>query len=297
MHSTDSPTDNHKRKRQRMYANLALLLVALLWGTTFSISKYAFAYLTPLYMIAIRFTIGVAIMCLCFWKKISKITVQDLKGGAIVGTIFFIAFVTQLIALQHTEAGKQAFLAATYVVMAPFLYWIIYKKRPDFRTLSGAFVCFLGIALLTLNKTFQISFGDGLTLFSSLFFALHIMSNGYFVEKQDPVVLSTVQFAVVAIISWGCAFFFEPFPKTIAFEGVVSVLYLGIFCTGLAYFLQTAAQRYTLATHAAIILSLESVFGILLAVIMLGELFTLKMLIGCITIFVAILITELRPAS
>nr|MBP8763631.1 DMT family transporter [Acetoanaerobium sp.] len=259
--------------------------------------KYAFAYFTPVYMIAFRFTIGVLAMCIFFWKKISKITLKDLKGGIIVGIIFFIAFVTQLIALQYTEAGKQAFLAATYVVMAPFLYWIIYHKKPDFRTLAGAFICFLGIGLLTLNASLSISFGDGLTLFSSLFFALHIMFNGYFVEKQDPVILSTVQFAVVAIISWIFAFFFEPFPTAIGFEGIASVLYLGIFCTGLAYFLQTAAQRYTLATHAAIILSLESVFGILLAVVMLGEVFTLRMLMGCIAIFGAILITELRSSS
>ena len=295
MHLNNLSTE--ELKKRRLYSNLALFLVAFLWGTTFTVSKYAFAYFTPVYMIAFRFTIGVLAMCIFFWKKISKITLKDLKGGIIVGIIFFIAFVTQLIALQYTEAGKQAFLAATYVVMAPFLYWIIYHKKPDFRTLAGAFICFLGIGLLTLNASLSISFGDGLTLFSSLFFALHIMFNGYFVEKQDPVILSTVQFAVVAIISWIFAFFFEPFPTAIGFEGIASVLYLGIFCTGLAYFLQTAAQRYTLATHAAIILSLESVFGILLAVVMLGEVFTLRMLVGCITIFGAILITELRPSS
>ena len=295
MHLNNLSTE--ELKKRRLYSNLALFLVAFLWCTTFPVSKYAFAYFTPVYMIAFRFTIGVLAMCIFFWKKISKITPKDLKGGIIVGLIFFIAFVTQLIALQYTEAGKQAFLAATYVVMAPFLYWIIYHKKPDFRTLAGAFICFLGIGLLTLNASLSISFGDGLTLFSSLFFALHIMFNGYFVEKQDPVILSTVQFAVVAIISWIFAFFFEPFPTAIGFEGIASVLYLGIFCTGLAYFLQTAAQRYTLATHAAIILSLESVFGILLAALMLGEVFTIRMLMGCIAIFGAILITELRPSS
>lgn len=283
--------------RKRLYADLALLVVAILWGTTFSVSKYAFEYLTPLYMIAIRFTIGVAIMSLIFWKKVSKIRLEDLKGGIIVGIIFFIAFVTQLIALQYTEAGKQAFLAGTYVVMAPFLYWMLHKRRPDNRTLLGAFVCFLGIGLLTLNASLSISFGDGLTLFSSLFFALHIMSNGYFVEKQDPVILATVQFGVVAVLSTAGAAIFEPFPSSIAPAGVWSVLYLAVFCTALAYFMQTVAQRYTLSTHAAIILSLESVFGVLLAVVMLGEIFTFRMLIGCIAIFAAILITELRPES
>ena len=100
-------------KKKRLYSNLALLLVAFLWGTTFAVSKYTFAYFTPIYMIAFRFTVGVIAMCIFFWKKISKITIKDLRGGIIVGIIFFITFVTQLIALQYTEAGKQAFLAAT----------------------------------------------------------------------------------------------------------------------------------------------------------------------------------------
>lgn len=280
--------------RKRLYADLALLVVAILWGTTFSVSKYAFEYLTPLYMIAIRFTIGVGIMSMIFWKKVSRIKLEDLKGGTVVGIVFFIAFVSQLIALQYTEAGKQAFLAGTYVVMAPFLYWAIHRRRPDNRTMLGAFVCFIGIGLLTLNSSLSISFGDGLTLFSSLFFALHIMSNGYFVEKQDPVILATVQFGVVAILSWVFAGIFEPFPSNMAPAGVWAVLYLAVFCTALAYFLQTVAQRYTLSTHAAIILSLESVFGSLLAVVMLGEVFTFRMLLGCIAIFTAILITELK---
>jgi drug/metabolite transporter (DMT)-like permease len=86
-------------------------------------------------------------MCIFFWEKVSKMKKKDWASGSIVGIISYIEFITQLIALQHTSAGKQAFLAGTYVVMAPFLFWIIYKKKPDIRTFIGAIVCFVGIGL------------------------------------------------------------------------------------------------------------------------------------------------------
>ncbi|WZL72969.1 DMT family transporter [Clostridiaceae bacterium 35-E11] len=280
--------------KTRLYADLTLLVVAFLWGTTFVASKHALSYATPLFIIAIRFILAFIVLAVVFRKKIMVQQRSDLKGGIIVGTILYIAFVTQMIALQYTSAGKQAFLAGTYVVMAPFLYWLISKKKPDRRSFIGAVVCFVGIGLLTVNTTFRMGFGDSLTLFSSLFFAAHIISTGYFAEKQDTIILTVVQFGAVAILSLISALVFEPFPTNLALNGIVSMVYLGLFCTCIAYFLQTVAQKYTISTHAAIILSLEAVFGSILSVILLGEAFTLKMVFGCIAIFAAILITELK---
>jgi len=286
-----------KTRKTRLLADLVLLLVAFLWGTTFVASKAVLAYFTPLWIIAIRFCIATAFMGLIFHKKIPKIEKGDLKAGGVVGIVLFIAFVTQLIGLQYTTAGKQAFLAGTYVVMVPFLFWMIYKKRPDGRAFIGAFVCFLGIGFLTLNETFTMGFGDGITLFSSVFFAGHIMVNGYYAQKRDVVILSMLQFGTVAILSLVAALIFEPLPKALTTEGVVGILYLAILCSAVAYFLQTVAQKYTISTHTSLLLSLESVFGSLLAVMILGESFTFKMVVGCAAIFGAILISELRPAE
>ena len=284
-------------KKKALYADLILLLVALLWGTTFVGGKYALNYFTPLYIISIRFIMAFTMMALGFKKEFKTLTKKDLKGGIIVGTVLFIAFATQLIALQYTEAGKQAFLAGTYVVMVPFISWWLHKKKPDNSSFVGAFICFLGIGLLTLNESLTIGFGDSLTLFSSLFFAGHIISNGYFVDEIGPVKLTIVQFGTVAVLSTVSALILEPFPTQIAPNGIFAVLYLGILCTGVAYFLQTIGQKYALSTHTAIILSLEAVFGSILALIVLGEVFTFKMVLGCISILAAILIIELKGTS
>lgn len=284
-------------KKKAVYADLILLLVAFLWGTTFVGGKYALNYFTPLYIIAIRFILAFSMMAIGFRKELKTLTKKDIKGGAIVGTILFIAFATQLIALQYTEAGKQAFLAGTYVVMVPFISWWLHKKKPDNSSFLGAFICFLGIGLLTLNASFSISFGDSLTLFSSLFFAGHIISNGYFVDDIGPVKLTIVQFGTVALLSSVSALIFEPFPTNVEANGVYALLYLGVLCTGVAYFLQTIGQKYALSTHTAIILSLEAVFGSILALMILGEVFTFKMLLGCASILAAILIIELKGSS
>lgn len=283
--------------RKRIFADLTLLLVAFLWGTTFVASKFTLDYITPLFIIAIRFIIAFLIMSLVFRKEFINIKKSHIFGGAVVGSILFIAFATQLIALQYTDPGKQAFLAGTYVVMVPFIAWALNKKRPDNRSFIGAFICFLGIGLLTLNGSFTMSYGDSLTMFSSLFFAGHIISTDFFVKKISPVKLTIVQFGTVALLSTIFALLTEPFPSNIEMNGIYAVLYLSVLCTAVAYFLQTIAQKYTISTHTAIILSLEAVFGSILSVIIMKEIFTIKMVIGCISILAAILIIELKGSS
>jgi drug/metabolite transporter (DMT)-like permease len=281
-------------KRKRIYADLILLVVAFLWGTTFAGGKYALNYFTPLYIIAIRFIMAFFMMAVAFRKDFMALKRRDIVGGVVVGTILFIAFATQLVALQYTEAGKQAFLAGTYVVMVPFISWRLNRKRPETTSFIGAFICFMGIGLLTLNESLTIGFGDGLTLFSSLFFAGHIISNGHYVDDIGPVKLTLTQFGTVAVLSTIAALIFEPLPTSVAPNGIFAVLYLGVLCTGVAYFLQTIGQKYALSTHTAIILSLEAVFGSVLALLLLGEVFTFKMVLGCASILAAILIIELK---
>ena len=284
-------------KKKTIYADLILLVVAFLWGTTFVGGKYALNYFTPLYIIAIRFIMAFSMMAVAFRKDLMTLTKKDIVGGAVVGTILFIAFATQLVALQYTEAGKQAFLAGTYVVMVPFISWRLKRKRPETSSFVGAFICFMGIGLLTLNESLTIGFGDGLTLFSSLFFAGHIISNGHYVDDIGPVKLTITQFGTVAVLSTLSALIFEPLPTSIEPNGIFAVLYLGVLCTGVAYFMQAIGQKYALSTHTAIILSLEAVFGSVLALFVLGEVFTFKMVLGCMSILAAILIIELKGGS
>lgn len=282
------------KRLSRFQADLILLLVAVLWGTTFVTSKLALNTLSPIAIIALRFILALALMVILFRKELKHITKSDLIGGGIVGLMLFTAFFTQLFALKFTDPGKQAFLAGTYVVFVPFILWALTKVRPSGRSFIGVLLTFIGIALLSLNGSQTLSFGDSITLLSSVFFAGHIIATSYFVKKSTPIRITVVQFATVALLASVITIFTDSIPKTMDLNVAVSILYLGIVCTGIAYFLQTYGQKYGKTTHTAIILSLESVFGSLLSMIVLHEVFTLKMVMGSALILIAILVTELK---
>ncbi|ERI92467.1 putative membrane protein [Clostridiales bacterium oral taxon 876 str. F0540] len=280
--------------RKTLAADSALLLVAVFWGGGFVAVKDAVTSITPFYMIGIRFLLSSLILGIIFFKKVKNLTKKDIKIGTIVGVFLFLAFAAQTAGAQYTTAGKQAFLTGTNVVIVPFLAWLIYKHKPDIYSAAASILVLIGIGLLTLKEGFAINFGDALTLACALFFAIHITCLGYFAKKTDTIILTVTQMAAASLMAFICAFIFEPPLKNIPKEAAGSMVYIVIFSTMLAFFIQTTAQKYTTESHAAIILCLESVFGSILAVIFLGDVFTKNMIIGCILIFSGILISETK---
>lgn len=279
---------------KKYQADLVLLLVAIIWGSIFAITKNTLSYVGPLFIIAVRFSISAIVLILLFRKKLKTIRWKDLPGGIIVGGILFGALITQLVGLKYTTASKQAFLIGTYVVLVPFLYWLTHKTKPGIWAILGAFMCLTGTSLLTLNQGFSISFGDSITLFSGVFYAAHLVTTEYFAKKDDLILFLIIQFSVVAVLSTVSALLVEPLPVGLSSSTIFSLLYLSVVCTLITYFLQVLGQKYTVSTHASLILSTEAVFGSLLAVQMLGEHFTFKMLLSCGIIFTAILVTEVK---
>jgi len=281
-------------KRKSFLADMSLLLVAIMWGGGFIAVKGALDNVTPFYMMAMRFSISVVIMLLIFRKKIKLITKKELKWGTLVGLLLFLGFAAQTIGMQYTTAGKNAFLTGTNVVIVPFLYWVISKKRPDKYSLISAFLCFVGIGMLTLDGGIRLGLGDSLTLLCAVFFAAHIVSVGFFTEKVDAISLVIIQLGAAAVFSIIAALIYEPMPPSLGSDTIFAIGYLAIFSTMIAFIIQNVAQKYTTSTHAAIILCLESVFGSILSVIVLNEIFTSKMVLGCLTIFIAIITTETK---
>ncbi len=281
-------------KKKSFLADMSLLLVAIMWGGGFIAVKGALDSITPFYIMAMRFSISVIIMLIVFRKKVKHITKNELKVGTLVGLLLFLGFAAQTIGMQYTTAGKNAFLTGTNVVIVPFLYWVISKRRPDSYSLVSAFLCFIGIGMLTLDGGIRIGLGDSLTLICAVFFAAHIVSVGFFTEKVDAISLVIIQLGAAAVFSIIAALIYEPIPQVLNSDTIFAIGYLAIFSTMIAFIIQNVAQKYTTSTHAAIILCLESVFGSVLSVLMLNEIFTSKMVLGCLTIFIAIITTETK---
>lgn len=283
---------NLVKNKKSIYADLSLVLVAIIWGSGFIFMKNTLDYLSPLHILSLRFTISFLVMALIFFKKVKTIKLQDIKAGAIIGLFLFIAFVSQTVGLQYTTVSNQAFITASNVVLVPFLYWIISKNRPKKYEIIAVILCFIGIGILSIEKGFTIGLGDGLTMICAIFFACHIVSVGIFARDHDPIVLTIVQFGVAGVLCLITALImktpFKPMTKEITF----SILYMSLVGTILAFGIQNIAQKYTSSTHTALILSTESVFGSLFAIFLLDELLTLKLVIGSILVLVSVIIAE-----
>lgn len=283
-------------KRKILYADLSLLLVALVWGTGFSVMKGALNNITPFYLLAIRFVLASAMMALILNKKLKRITINEIRGGGMIGAALFIGFALQTTGLQYTDAGKQAFLTGCYVIMVPFLSWLVDKKRPDTYSFVATFLTMIGIALLTINgKDLSMGKGDLLSLTGAMFYAAQVVAIGYFSKQVDPMLLAFIQIFMQAVLFTIMALLFEPIPTSLFSIDIMWRLgYMALFPTVFAFFVQNIAQSITTSTHAALILSLETLFGALTAVAFLNEAFTLQMILGSALIFTAIITAETK---
>jgi len=280
--------------KKQYISDISLLFVAAVWGGGFVAVKGALDTMTPFVLMAYRFVLASSIVYLFFHKKIGKFKKEDLKVGGVVGTILYLAFATQTFGLQYTTASKQGFLTATYVVMVPILYWIFYRKKPKNKAIIGSLLTILGIALVSLNKSLDFNPGDALTLLCALFFAAHIIAIEYYTKSVDVLKLTFLQLSVAAVLFVVSAVLFEPFQFKLSSSEISAIVYLAVFSTFACYTVQTAAQKYTSSSHASIIMSLESVFAAVFGVLLLNEVMTPLMIMGCGLIFVAILIIEVE---
>ena len=277
---------------------LGLALTAFIWGSGFiGVSISLSGGLTPLQILTIRFFIGAILLGVIFFKEIkNNITKEAVIAGSMIGVFLFIAFVFQTIGISYTTASKNAFLTAINVVIVPFIGFILYKRPLDKYGIISSIIAILGIGILSLDVDFTINFGDFLTIICAFGFAFHIFFTGEFVKKHNPIVLTVVQFSVATVLSLIVQILFNEIKIEAQMSSIMGVLYLGVFSTTVAFLLQTVCQKDVSETKSAIILSLESVFGTILSVIILHEVLTIRMVIGCLVIFSAIIISETNVA-
>lgn len=273
-----------------------LLVTAFVWGSGFVVTAIALDYLTPFHVMAGRFILASIILSLLFAYKFKSFTKAIVWKGAILGTILFIGFALQTVGLQFTTPSKNAFLTAVNVVIVPVIAYFIFKRKIDRHETIGSILAIIGIGFLTLQGTLTMNIGDALSLACAVAFAFDIFYTNLFVQKEDAISLTIVQFYTASLLSVLIVFLQGDIPVSFEREAILSIVYLAVFSTTVAYVFQNVAFRYTTATKAAIILSLESFFGMLLSVLLLHEALTGRMVIGAILIMAAILIAEVKPS-
>lgn len=279
-----------------------LILVTVIWGGGFVASDMALGSMKPFQIMMVRFLLASVLMGMISMgqhKKEGKLEKRAgaIKAGILMGIALFAGFALQIIGLQYTTPSKNAFLTALNVVIVPFIAFIILKKKVGMEGIIGAIMSVIGVALLSLNGNLTLSLGDGLTLLCAVGFAFQIFFTGEFVKKYPASVLNMVQMITAFVLSAVSLVIFGENDFQVTTQGWLSVLYLGVISTTVCYLLQTACQKYVDETKAAIVLSMESVFGTIFSIIILHEVITLRMVIGCAIILAAVIISNLSETE
>lgn len=283
----------HERSASPFLSEGALLLAAVLWGVSYVFLKNALDVLPAHFILAVRFTGATLILLPVFYRRIRKhVNKACLLRGGLMGLFLFAACSVQVLGLKTVDPGKNAFLTAVYVVLVPFIYWIVKGRRPDGYHVFGALFCMVGVGMIAMQSGLTISLGDGLSLLGGLFFALHLVCVAIFSQDRDPVVITLIQFAVTAALSWLVWGIFEPAPTSIGTQVIYEIGYLTVFATAAALLLQSIGQQHTHPAPAAVLLSLEAVLGAIFSVVVYGERVSWVKGFGFGLIFFAIILSQ-----
>lgn len=291
---------------KNLKSNIMLFITAIIWGSSFIAQSKGADLLGPFTFNAVRYSFAVVSMLpvIYFLKKknlsgapkdIDKKTELNalVVGGILLGVILFISTSLQQYAMAFTTAAKAGFITTLYVILVPILSLFFGKKVRPLLWIC-ALLAVAGLYLLSIKPgTFSIDKGDFFVLLCAFGFTLHIMLIDYFAPKTDGSILSCIQFAVVAIISFVAMLIFESFILQDVLSAMVPILYAGVLSSSVGYTFQIIAQKDAEPTIASLILSLESVFAAICGALLLGELLNMREIIGCIIMFIAIILAQL----
>jgi drug/metabolite transporter (DMT)-like permease len=289
----------------RFRADLLLLLAALIWGTAFVAQKAGLGALGPFLFIAGRFAMSALLLAPMVYREArsgAKLRQRDWLLAAGIGVVLCAGASIQQLGLLTTTVTNAGFITSLYIAFVPFVAWLILRTRVRPMVLVAVVVSLLGAWLLAGHgqevggQAAHLSVGDFLILVSALMYALHIVLLPLFMTSvHRPFFLAFAQYAVTALIAGSIGFAAEPVSWQVAHEALPAMLYTGLVSGGIGYTLQIVAQRYTPATEAALIMSLESVFAAIAGTLLLGERLTLPAALGCGLIMSGVVMIEIIP--
>ena len=274
-------------------ADLSLIFIVMIWGTTFPLMKIALGNVKPFYFISLRFITAFIVLTLILNKRLKKINIKTIKIGTFLGLWLFLGFAFQIYGLQFTTASRSGFITGLSVIVVPILSIFILKEIPSISSWIGVILALVGMYFLTGFTEAGFNYGDLLTFFCAVSIALQIVFLSKYIKNEDPLVITWLQITTVMVLGTVIAFFESPSNVAINSNSIAVIIYTGIFATALAIFVQSRAQQFTSSTHTGLIFSLEPVFGALFSFMILNERMQTMGMIGATLIFLGIVLSEL----
>jgi drug/metabolite transporter (DMT)-like permease len=271
----------------------ALLVVTVAWGSTFVVVQQVTREVPITDFLGLRFGIAAVLMFVIRPRALSQLTKEQRGHGLMLGLFLTAGFLLQTFGLARTTPTISAFITGLFVVFTPIAAWVLMRRAIEPLTWVGVALAVAGLAFLSL-RGWSIGFGEILTLFGAIAFALHIVNLGRWATRESAYGLAVIQLGVVSVVcsALGCLDGFE-LPQSKA--NWLAVVFLAIFATAIAFFVQTWAQSVISPTRAAVVMTMEPVFATLVAVLFINEPITVRIVIGAICVLAAMYLVELGP--
>lgn len=289
----------------RLTANLALFMTALIWGLSFVAQRAGMEYVEPFTFNTVRCILGgLSLLPVIIWIKASHTDTRTERrkhaqhinlerAGIACGVALFIAMSIQQYAMQYVGAGKGGFITALYIVFVPIITVLMGDKLSK-NIVVSVFLSLVGLYLLCYKPTTGFDFYDLLILLSAFFYGVHIIVVNYYSKRVNAVKASCLQFFVVGILSAILVALFEKPTWDAILACKIPILYAGILTCGVAYTLQIYGQKYTLPVLASLIFCLESVFAVIGGALILGETLSVKEMLGCLFMISAVILSNIK---
>jgi drug/metabolite transporter (DMT)-like permease len=282
-------------------ADLLMLLTALIWGTGFVAQTAGMDHIGPYLFSGLRFALGSLCLIPLILRNAKTARVPELllnrgmlRAGIIMGLALALGINLQQVGLLFTSVTNSGFITGLYVIVVPLLGLLLGHKT-GLGTWLGCLLAVVGMCLLSIGDNFHVASGDWLQLIGAFVWGGHVVLVSLFASRHDPIRLAFLQFATCSVVSLLLAVLFEPIALNAIIDAGPALLYGGIVAVGVGYTLQVVAQKHAIASHAAIILSLEAVFAAIAGAWILGEALQLRGYIGCGLMLAGMLLAQLWP--
>ena len=279
-------------------ADILLIFITIIWGSTFTIVKKALLLVSPLTLVSLRFWIAAVVIAAVMPGQFRYIDSRTILKGFLLSLAFLGGFVLQTLGLRDTTPSNSAFITSLCVLLVPVLGFLIFRHRSSVQIVIGVLMATVGLVLLLADSSdFSMHSGDFLTLICAFMFAFHILFLGRFVRQTSYRRLIFVMMACSAILCSVMAPLLES-PFIIWDPYLLFYLFvLGVLATALAFFIQGWAQQYSNPNHTALIFSLEPVFATVFSFVILDQSFSAKEWVGGSLILLGILVSEIRKSK
>lgn len=288
-------------RSQALCADFLMLITAMIWGTAFVAQRIGMDNIGPFLFTGLRFALGaLALLPLVIHQGRTAARHEPflqrglLLGGMSMGLALTVGINLQQVGLLFTSVTNSGFITGLYVIVVPLLGLALGHKT-GLGTWLGAFLAVAGMALLSIGEDFTVASGDWIQLAGAFVWGVHVLLVSFFVSRHDAIRLAFLQFATCALVSLLLALVFEEIDPANIWLAGPALLYGGLFAVAVGYTLQVVAQKHAIASHAAIILSLEAVFAAIAGALFLDESLTLRGYLGCVLMFIGMLAAQLWP--